>query len=311
MPRATTDMASAKAPYSPLDRYRTMRTWATKSRVRPSTRPTRSRLEPRIWRVVASAPTPAAAAATSASAMPSVTDRPVPAASSAPLVPGGIRPGASSKAYRLRRAAGDRGAVVARPRRGEPYRTTADGSAGACPARCDPRPGARHPCGILPRVDATLTPAQLELQARARAFVRRRPPAPRGRSRARRRAAPGRGAGRGPRRLDRGRTGRRLAAGRGRRPGLVGHRAGPRPRAVRPVDRRVVVVHPGRLQRAHPLRRRSSAGATWSPSLRGERFGELRHHRAGRRLRRPGPGRHRRPRRRRPASTSWTARSGS
>ena len=118
----------------------------------------------------------------------------------------------------------------------------------------------RHPCrhGPDPHAGPARAPG-------ARPRVRpRRPPAARGRVRARRRSAAGRL--RAPIRdgLDRGRAGRRLAAGRGRRPGLVGHRAGPRPRAARPVDRRPVVVHPGRLQRAHPLRRRAAARATSS-----------------------------------------------
>ena len=130
--------------------------------------------------------------------------------------------------------------------------------------------GVAHPCAAM---DLTLTPAQLELQARARAFVRDvlQPLE----------AEFERAGGRVPR--DWGDPIRRAAIearlhggslpGRARRPGLDGPRAGPRPRAARPGDGRPVVVHPGRLQRAGPLRRRSSARATSTRRMRGERSG--------------------------------------
>ena len=58
-----------------------------------------------------------------------------------------------------------------------------------------------------------------------------------------------------------------------RRPGLDGARAGPRPRAARPGDRRPLVVHPGRLQRARSTRRPEQRARYLDPSLRGERSG--------------------------------------
>ena len=173
----------------------------------------------------------------------------------------------------------------------------------------DARRGRRPPGHPRP-VDLALTPAQLELQARARAYVvdclqplevefeRAGGRLPRGDPR-----APEAG---GDRRAAR----RRAAAPGGRRPGLDGGRAGPRPRAARPGDRRAVVVHPGRLQRARP-RRRGPAPALprAEPARRAVR--QLRDHRA----RTPAPTRGRSSRRPsatpRPATTSSTARSGS
>ena len=109
---------------------------------------------------------------------------------------------------------------------------------------------------------------------------------------------------------DRGSAPRRLVAGRARRPGLVRARAGPRPRAARAGDRRPVVVHPGRLQRARSTPMRSSGGATSSRPAR-RALGELCDHRGRRGIRRPRRSARPRSSTPRPASTSSTARSGS
>ena len=84
----------------------------------------------------------------------------------------------------------------------------------------------------------------------------------------------------------RGRAARRVAPRVGRRAGLVGPRAGPRPRAARPVDRRPVVVHPGRLQRPDPRRPRAAPALPRAEPAR-RALGELRDHRGRRRFRRP------------------------
>ena len=92
----------------------------------------------------------------------------------------------------------------------------------------------------------------------------RGPPAARGRVRARPAAGCRRSAARSCGGGDRGRAGRRRAARGGRRAGLVGARAGPRPRAVRPGDRRPVDLRARRLRGARPRRRRAAPRGTWS-----------------------------------------------
>ena len=111
-------------------------------------------------------------------------------------------------------------------------------------------------------MDLTLTPAQLELQARARAFVRDE-------SCSHARPSSRRAGGRVPR--DWGDPIRRAAIEArlhgGSLPVAVGGQGWSvveqvaRPRAARPVDRRAVVVHPGRLQRPASTPTPSSAGA--------------------------------------------------
>ena len=74
----------------------------------------------------------------------------------------------------------------------------------------------------------------------------------------------------------------------GRRPGLDGDGAGPRPRAAGPGDGRPVELHPGGVQRARPLHARAaSAVPRPEPARRAQR--ELRDHRARPGVRRADP----------------------
>ena len=146
-------------------------------------------------------------------------------------------------------------------------------------------------------MDLTLTPAQLELQARARAFVHDvlQP----------REAEFEAANGRVPREwgapirraADRGPAPRRLVPRGPGRAGLVGAGPGAGPRAARPEHRRPVVVHPGAVQRADPLRRRAARPLPRPVDAR-RAVGELRDHRGRRRLGRPGAAGDGRPRRR-------------
>ena len=142
----------------------------------------------------------------------------------------------------------------------------------------------------LTGMDLTLTPAQLELQARARGFVRDDLQ---------------------PLEVEFERAGGRVSRRRGdrhprARPSRPGSLGGSLPREVGgqgwtvleqvlvheqlgPGDRRAVVVHPGRLQRAHPLPTPSSVGAISTRRCAASAPAATRSPRTGAGLRRPDP----------------------